>query len=189
MEFQTDNLAKFIEDDKGDSLNLWDVAIATGNGKEFDVEGVKLNGVKRGFALRKDLGGALQISGKKSRLGGPEHAKDGLTKSQVREIEEKAREEGEQNKEFSENVYFGKDIKRNPLLVIYPVYLNPKDDAQKSEKAKSIPQPVYGLSMGIPNIEGKKNVQYTYKINLIKFRELLGVDDDDFEEHDETITE
>lgn len=46
-------------------------------------------------------------------------------------------------------------------------------------------EPLIGISVGIPAIKGKEPKQYQYKINLIKYRELAGLDEPD--ETDDTI--
>ena len=110
-------------------------------------------------------------------------------------------EHAEQLKRFGEirplnqNVFFKPDFydtPRNPLLVIYPVELKaPTDiktneDLQKINAANNTPAPLIGISVGIPAIRGKKPEMYQYKINLIKYRELVGIDDEP-DEVDETI--
>ena len=84
-------------------------------------------------------------------------------------------------------------MRRNPLLVIYPVKLSKPKDGKNIEEAKAIASsidfPVIGLSIGIPLISGKKEV-IKFKINKQRWFELFGVsDDEDFEEIDETIEE
>lgn len=75
-------------------------------------------------------------------------------------------------------------------MVIYPVELVAKEDApdtRKQEVIRATVLPVIGLSIGIPIIDGKEPQQFTYKINIVKYRELFGAEDEDFEENDETI--
>ena len=66
--------------------------------------------------------------------------------------------------------------------MIHPVCLDPKDDDKKQVLIKDQPNILIGLSIGIPNINGRKKESYRYRINLIKWRELLEIDDDYFEE-------
>ena len=130
------------------------------------------------------------MSGKNSRLGSRDHAKGGLSHEVVEEIEVRERKINGREKELSQEIYFKSGIKRNPLLVIYPVELIVKEndpDTRKQDVIRAIIPPVIGLSIGIPLIDGKEPQQFTYKINMIKYRELFGADDDDFEENDETI--
>ena len=118
-----------------------------------------------------------------------------MTKEQAAAIEKAAielRPDNKKDSNFSETEYFNSGIKRNPLLVVLPVLLTDTDaDAEiKKNKANLISE--YrsaddrnlwvGIEIGIPSIDGKKRVVYTYTINMIKYRELLGVEDDYYEE-------
>ena len=84
---------------------------------------------------------------------------------------------------FSQDTYFSSGIKRNPLLVIYPVELNSKKIKYTQADLKNnniimnivenIPTPVVGLSIGIPKINGKENKILKYKINKIENKRIL----------------
>jgi hypothetical protein len=98
---------------------------------------------------------------------------------------------------FPQETYFKSGKKRNPLLVILPVKLNPKkkvegtliaDDA-KEEIERTFSYPLIGLSIGIPQIDGRESKTYQYKINMVKYKELFEVADHEYEEIDETIEE
>lgn len=199
MDFQTEQLVNLISSYNDGTLDLWDIIIAEGNGRSDQFCGKEIRYVTRRFGIKKESK-ALQFSGKGSRLGSANFAKGGLTKEQVFEIEEKERllqkQLGEKHG-FSQELYFNSGIKRNPLLVIYPVELSAKAkdinnddriDPKRMEYINGIQRPVIGLSLGIPRINGKQSKTYQYKINLVKFKELLGVDDE-YEEIDETIDE
>ena len=182
----------FIKDDQK-IFDYWDIVIAGGLKAtgEISLAGLKVHPVRRGFEYREDTK-SLQMSGKNSRLGSKDLAKGGLTKETVRQME-KGYEEG---KAFGERFYFNTGIKRNPLLVIYPVKLsvtsnsNQQTDERKRKIAEAIDFPVIGLSIGIPRINGKKREVIKYKINKQKWLELFGADDtDDLYEVDETIPE
>ena len=56
---------------------------------------------------------------------------------------------------------------------------------QKQTVAINMSEPLIGISVGIPAIRGREPKQYQYKINLIKYRELVGLDEP--EEMDDTI--
>lgn len=196
--FHTGELVKLIMSTTDGSLDKWDIVIASGKGeKTIDLAGKHISCVQRSFAIREDIG-AFQMSGSKSRLGNRSYAKGGLTKKLAMRIE--AGEHAEQLKRFGEtrplnqNVFFKPDFfdkPRNPLLVIYPVELKAPEeiknvtDMQKHNAAKNTPQALIGISVGIPAIKGRAPKQYQYKINLIKYRELEGLDIPD--ETDDTI--
>lgn len=196
---QTGNLSSIIESYEDDSVDYWDIAIASGRGQQGSVLNTPVSYVKRRFAIKPDSK-ALQMSGKGARLGSANFAKAGLKKADVDEIEAWERNiQIQQGKEhaFSQELYFRSGRKRNPLLVIYPVELSAATknvdnedeiDTEKAEIAASLPAPLFGLSVGIPRINGRQPISYNYKINLVKWRELMGVDED-FEEVDDTAEE
>ena len=197
--FHTVELVKLIMSAQDGSLDKWDVVIASGAGnKSVTLGGETISCVQRSFAIRDDVG-AFQMSGSKSRLGNRSYAKGGLTKVLADRIE--AGEHAEQMKRFGEirplnqNVFFKPDFfdkPRNPLLVIYPVELKgpseikTNDDLQQQSAVKNTTTALIGVSVGIPAIRGREPKQYQYKINLIKYRELVGLDDGP-DETDETI--
>ena len=193
IDFSVTELLTMFEEDDQQIFDNWDILIAGGlsTTEEITFAGIQLRPVKRGFAYRKDTK-SLQMSGKNSRLGSKDLAKGGLTKAIVEKMEE-GQEEG---KNFSESFYFNTGMKRNPLMVVYPVKLSyePKDrqpvDDIKKKIAESIDFPIIGLSIGIPRINGKKREIIKYKVNKQKWFELFGADDtDDIYEVDETIPE
>ena len=196
--FHTDEIVKLIMSADDGSLDKWDIVIASGAGDKYiTLGGEKIPCVQRNFAIREDIG-AYQMSGSKSRLGNRSYAKGGLSKELAERIE--SGEHAEQMKRFGEkrplnqNVFFKSDFfdkPRNPLLVIYPVELKapeePKNamDMQKYNAAKNTLNALVGISVGIPAIKGQAPKQYQYKINLIKYREIEGLDAPD--EIDDTI--
>ena len=105
--------------------------------------------------------------------------------------------QGKSGKSFSESFYFKSGIKRNPLLVIYPVKLTPPKDNEEAEQKKAkqniidaVDFPVIGLSIGVPAIKGMERICLKYKVNKQKWLEIFGADSaDDFDETDETIPE
>ena len=193
-EFIIHDLVEMFTEDTEGVFDSWDVLIAQGSGNELPAfAGIpNITPVRRGFAYRKDSK-SLQMSGKNSRLGSKDLAKGGLTRKEVEKMEALADNGG---RSFSEDFYFKTGIKRNPLLVIYPVLLHyevkpgEEEDTKKSAIVNSINYPIVGLSIGIPLIAGKARQHIKYKINKQKWLEIFGADnEDDFEEIDETIPE
>lgn len=191
IDFSIPELLNLFREDKQGIFDEWDVIIANGisSNPQAELPGFTVPMVGRGFKYR-DETKSLQMSGKNSRLGSKDLAKGGLTKKIVEDMEK-----GVSKKSIGENFYFSTGIKRNPLLVIYPIKLTVKDSdpvyGQKDNIIKSIDFPIIGLSIGIPLIIGKARETIKFKVNKQKWRELFGIDydDDDYEETDETITE
>ncbi len=190
MNFSIESLIDLVKEDDS-LLNLWDIAIASGEGKQIDFANIKgLPMVERSFEFKESVG--IQISGSKSRLGSVTFAKTGLTKEIAKEIESKI-----EKKTFSQDDYFNSGEKRNPILVIYPLSLKTKskdvngniiDDEKKHAFVEKISHPLIGLSIGIPKVDGQKTTKCQYKINMRRYKELVGIsDNDDYQEIDETI--
>ena len=193
MDFHIDNIVRLIDQNTDGTLNTWDVTIAGGEGCAVVLPGFTTKAITRSFAVHENPT-YLQMSGKNSRLGSKNLAKGGLTKRLAGEMEERKRivSHTPDEKSFSQDVYFKSGIQRNPLLVIYPVELSVRSDESDDRKmtAKNAAPPIIiGLSIGIPWIDGREAKKYTYKVNVIKWRELFDVDDDNFEEVDETVPE
>ena len=193
VDFHIDDIVRLIDQNTDGTLDSWDITIAGGKGCPVTFPGFTTKAITRSFAVH-DNPAYLQMSGKNSRLGSKNLAKGGLSEDDAKKME--ARERRVSNmpgkNSFSQEIYFKSGIQRNPLLVIYPVeLLVPPDesDGRKTTVKNEAPPVIIGLSIGIPRIDGREAKKYTYKVNVIKWRELFDVDDDDFEEVDETVPE
>lgn len=191
--FVTEDIINSINNCKDDTLDKWDVVIASGSSDYVENLGhdIEINPVKRSFRFLKDGIDSIQMSGSKSRIGSTNYAKGGLTKQRVEEIETEVRNnraESDKKKAFTENDYFNHSY-RKPLLVIYPVQLrtetmneNPEDEQRKEELTNSLHHSVMGLAVGIPRTRDNENIVYKYTINRVKWKEIIGINDDFLEE-------
>lgn len=198
--FHTKEIVDMISNATDGSLDKWDVVIASGNGARMAEFGsVKQPCVERSFRIRQDCD-AYQMSGSKSRLGNRTYAKGGLTKEIAGRIEEseKAAQRARHLPErpLNQDVFFKPnytEVPRNPLLVVYPVELIYRPevgepvDFERQSAVNAVDIPLIGISVGMPRIQGKEPKQYQYKINLVKYREIMGFDNDSDIESDETI--
>lgn len=174
-------------------LEKWDVFIATKKLKDtfesIEYGPLEINPVERTANLIVD-NKFLRISGSKARLGTTNFAKAGLMKEEFKKIEEKVNDQRRirgfnkngKLKNASENMYFSTGIVRNPLLIIYPIRLKESNEIDKRFLGEN--NLFTGVSIGIPEIEGRKNIVYEYAINVVEQREKMGFSIDD-EESDE----
>lgn len=193
MEFRTSDITNLLEHYTDGTVDCWDVMIANGSSDQIEFCGLPVKPIRRVFAIKEESG-ALQMSGKGARLGSANLAKGGLTKAESQIIEEAARDlraPTDRDKSFSQEEYFTTGLNRRPLLVIYPVQLSSQtktkdggvfNDPEKEAIIKEYANVLIGLSIGIPSISGRKKETYQYRINLVKWREMLEVDDDYVEE-------
>ena len=198
--FHTKDIVDMIVNAEDGSLDKWDIAIASGDGEHFaEFASVSQKCVKRSFRIRTDCD-AFQMSGSKSRLGNRSYAKGGLTRT-VADYIEKCEKDAQAARHqpirpLNQDVFFKPDYTdkpRNPLLVVYPVQLmyEPKQgedyDISRQAAVDNTVYPLIGLSVGIPRIKGREPKQYQYKINIVKYRELMGFEDGADAEADESI--
>lgn len=198
--FHTHELVKQISSTTDGSLDLWDIVIASGEGDiKLQLGEYSIPCVRRSFAIKSDIG-VFQMSGAQAKLGNERYARGGLEKDVVDKIIRS--EQNEQIKLYGEtrrlnqNVFFKPDYfdkPRKPLLVIYPVELKApleiktNDDLQRQNAVLNTHNVLIGVSVGIPAIRGRIPKQYQYKINLVKYRELMGLDETEPDESDDTI--
>lgn len=196
--FRTEDIINIVNDFDDDTVENWDVTIAVGEGELVDLSTIRINPVIRSFR-HKIESKALQMSSANARLGSLTQAKAGLTLSKLTEIEEEYEKYNTDNGEVrnpSQETYFKSGLPRNPLLAIYPVQLKCMkkeldghmiEDTDKKRIAEKLPKPLIGLSIGIPAIEGREKKLYSYKINMVKYKELFEVSDDMDEEFGEPV--
>lgn len=158
-------------------FKFWDVVIASGKAQRpVKIGNLAFKPVVRGFRYNKTAK-AIQLGGEGSRLGSKGMSKAGLTKKQVEEIEKKF---GNTNGK----TYFRSDIKRNPLLIIYPVELSLPRNNSNIDKETQHYQNLYdnhilvGLAIGIPNTNGE-SIKHVYKMNIVMQRAVLEADEDE----------
>lgn len=190
-----DYMLKDEEINQSKILDYWDVIIGSANNGEEDytLGPFNVKPVLRKFDFFGD--NILRINKSKKRLGSVGNAKGGLTKDEFESIEQIVKQQrinAGLNKQgklkgASDNMYFETGIKRNPLLVIYPIILQKNENDQEiNNYVDSIRFPLIGVSMGIPAIDNIKNIVHDYEINAVMQKELLGlIDISENEDYDE----
>ena len=173
-QFNSKAIVEFLKNYQGPELEKWDIAFISGSSKkQIDEYGEKINYVKRSFELENE-GKLIRISGKRNRLGSQTDTTYGLSKEQIKEQEDKILKEDKKilkNKDkLSEKDYFRK-IKRNPLLLIYFIELNKKQNENNEERIEVEKKydcvPLTGIGLAIPTLENEVTKYAKYKINLI----------------------
>ena len=175
--FDTDILLNFISENINNGLSKWDLVVRNGESKEeFKLDNdSKIKYVERSFSL---INGDKIVKLNSSRLGSADDGKFSLDKDKVDQIinrfKEEKKKEGKDVKSVPQYEYF-KDVKRNPLLIIYMV--KPKVDEKDKEynskvefinKYKNNNECLVGFSIGIPELFGVDNVTVKYTINKIQ---------------------
>ncbi len=185
FDFQTEELAKIIDNDEDGNFDFWDISFATGSGEEYNVT----NNVKTMLISRSakyiPSKSALQFSN--ARLGGTYTTKLGLDKKTAAKMEKDYTKAT--GKSVSDKVFLH-GIKRNPILIIHLIkpkaYIIDKETnlicKETKKQLDKFDKPIVGLSIGFPTTSDEKIITIKYVINLIKFRELYG---DTFEDEED----
>ncbi len=175
VKFDVDNLADYIE--KSQAFPLWDLVIASGSSNSLKTfEGVRL--VTRSFRRREGTQELLRIGDNNNRLIDPNIFNSGLTREQmgIARANERRRETetGKPSSGLTVTDYLSIED-RKPLLVIYPIELQPPTNANADEIAavknlSSLPC-VLGFAVGFPKKETGERLKYRankVKLNAIK---------------------
>lgn len=172
-------------------LNVWDVAIASNDQPEDETDqlinfgGFDIFPIQRSFDLSKD-GNFIRISKSKKRLGNIGDALLGMDKATRNAVVRSVKQALENNKSkagkkrgATQSNYFNTNIRRNPLLVIYPIQLKVPDASGSAEQHlgkelnNSGQRLVCGISIGIPDTQDEEPMDYEYVINQVAYREIL----------------
>ena len=163
--------------------------IASGSGMRCNIGGIEVSKVKRKFTVTKTPDGkqgAFQMLGSKLRLGTNSDAKAGLTDKQAKIIINNYKNtlsDESKNKSVPAKRYFeDSTVTRNPLLIIYPVELNNEDNSLNEIEKNYKNDTLIGIGIGIPVFNDTNTYQSsTYIVNMRKYKEYNGFDDNDIE--------
>ncbi len=181
VQFNVPAVASFISGYRGAELQNWDIAFASGKSSNPVKLGydIGFNYPRRIFTVEND-GKILKMNGSKHRLGASSDGRFGLTEEQIEELESIKGE-----KALSQRDYFTK-IKRNPLLTIYFVELNKRDNETSGEILSMIDdyngEPVVGFGIGIPSLTDQETKYARYMLNKVAIQQMF---EGEFDEYDD----
>lgn len=180
--FQATELARFIREGQSPKLTLWDVVIPDGKSESP----VVLSGVKVRPQVRRvdERGGAFIVSGNKRRLGSRGIESEGLSDALYGEVKKAAGDQQVSDKAF-------RLVRERPLLLLH--VLDIRRVIGKDSEGKHIHQPVLkageepvvGIGLSFPHIEGEQERRARYRANLIRYKELFSREVDEGEEDEE----
>lgn len=179
--FDKDGLSECIVNSK--EFDKWDIVIATGSKNSphkwlFCSKELPLP--LRSFEYR-DGEKFIRISGRNNRLTEPGIYNSGLSQKQKIEAKKIALCSANPHKEPIVSDYL--QVRKKPLLIVYPLALNPGDDVMSKKIAGNFNDEVvaFGFAIGFPGTDNK--VMVKYRVNARKLKELSGdVEEEDDEE-------
>ncbi len=192
--FAPDTLSEMINKSAG-CYPVWDVLIACGKkGHNITIGDYSISRVQRSYAIKK--GPIAQVAGDSAHLASRNAYKCGLTISEYKDIETKAkslRPIEKRNQELNQEEFFVQTRKqRNPVLVIWPLeltgcgkvsdsYLDDENTRKRIDllNASGKDIAVIGFSIGCPKVDDSAEVKACYKINKIYAKNMFGVTDEE----------
>ncbi|MDR1396805.1 MAG: Z1 domain-containing protein [Desulfarculales bacterium] len=182
MSFQGRALADFIRGSEG--ISNWDaVIIATDDGNTIQLECGKdtlaIGTQSRIVKVTKDQ---ISISGTKVRVGAGRVSRTGLTAEQLREAEDKFRQESSKPN-VPDSAYL--KIKRNPILMLHVIFVDrtKKDDRgnlrTQIDTGATVPDYLFALGIGIP-ANGEERIAY-YMVNMVELQNYFDAAEDEDE--------
>lgn len=191
--FDTDNLSQYIRE--SEIYKKWDVVIASGSYKQSEYYDTPI--VSRSFQYR-DGEEYVRIGNDNNRIMDPRIFESGLTEDQIKSARKHSIKRAELAgkkipKSLSAIDYLSADVgRKNPLLAIYPMYLDHKNKDELQSVSDVLMQDnfVIGFAIGFPSVEGNNREKMTYRVNMIKKAEIeksryeAGLDEEELYDED-----
>lgn len=180
--FDQESLADFIL--HSEEFKAWDIVVATGthSGSMWNFCSTDLYLPVRSFEAREEEN-IVRISGGKNRLVDPGLYNSGLTQDDIEKAKKIALNGKKPHSEPVAKDYL--QVRKTPLLIIYPVKLRPYEKNELQQKIASEfteDKIMFGFAIGFPGIDNRLVVKY--RANERKRRELAGLVE---EEEDEEV--
>lgn len=158
------------------SLHKWDVVFAKGNRKEafyYDFGIIHEKAVFRSFVSRKTET-FVRIADTNNRLADPNLFRIGLTFEQYKTLSPDGKRQTLKAEEYLK-------FERNPLLIIYPIWIKSIDGEEKKYGTEDdsveiensyFQKPLIGIALGFPG-KASETVETEYLYNKIKIEQIL----------------
>lgn len=200
MNFNIDNILKFINDPETENIELWDVVFEGGDSeKHYDIEGLEMiNCAER--AIYCEARNVVQISSRR-RLTGTREGKFALDKDELQAIEDRRRkaweDEGLTKEEANARAiplkaYFQFSPNRKPILVIMliqPKPANPEPGKEERPKLTTFrnelgENKIVAYAIGFPGAKETESSKH-YMVNKVYYSLYMQDDVDDVEEFED----
>ncbi|WP_386680947.1 Z1 domain-containing protein [Loktanella sp. R86503] len=184
---QTGPIRSYIRDRSHDELRHWDVLVTSVKSAvpEFDLGDWRVGPQIRriGYADLSDY--LLSISGKRARIASRGVEKIGVDPVRAADAEALYRSVekigDDERVSYPDRIY--RSVRDKPLFVLHVVEVRPPEgeDAKLGHLDRIPDRPIIGWSISFPQ-SARPDQRVEYVINTVKFREIYGNDDEDFDE-------
>ena len=190
--FDAKNIISFLEDEKTEGMDLWDIVFESGKADErYDVDGLRMiKCVKRSiFSTNRNI---IQLSARRRVLTGSMEGRFALSEGEIKKAEQAQRdkweEDGEnsQGRAFPVKTYFRFLPHRKPILVIMFIKPQPpegEEDKMLVDFRKALEQDsIVAFAVGSPGIQDEGKA-IKYQVN--KIYQQLNIEGEEPEEEDD----
>jgi hypothetical protein len=181
--FQGEALSDFLLATDEVRLAEWEVRIPAGSQPELLLGTAVRVKPRERLVVRSTATKTIVVSGKSSRVGVPEDERAGLTRDQVRAIQETA--------EFRGRTIPGdryRAVRTHPVLLINVIWPYERPKGASKEVKDYLPEelrPIVAVSLSLPTFDDRDvEVHLEYQVNDIFWQSLLDEVGDDFEVDD-----
>ena len=181
--FNTSTICNFIENYKGNELDKWDVALATGSSSDKINLGHNIEFTHTNMkASVENAGKILKMSGSKRRLGTSSNGCFGISNDDIKRVKEITGKINPAQKD-----YF-RGISRNPLLTIYFVSVTDQLGEKTAENIevfnKCKDTILIGFGIGIPTLSNQETKYARYVLNKIAIQKMFEGEMDDWDDEE-----
>jgi Z1 domain len=169
IDFQTQDLASYLERTPEPLLATWDVVIPNGSEPLRTVAGVAVCPARRNVVCREGL---ILVSGNKARVASRGVEREGLSQEQARSVEEEFRKIYG-NKSISDRFY--RAVREHPLLLVYVIAPYVKDQPLDIGGGTLV-----ALGLSFPRFNDADVARRViYRVNLVEWNAMLETEMDD----------
>lgn len=174
-DFQSGELADYLDQTTEPKLQMWDIAIPNGSRAEEHFGGISIKPLERGIVIRRE-NSSLLVSGASARVGSRGVESEGLRSDQIEVVRS-----AYPGKNVPDSAF--REVRERPLLLLHVVRgVVKKRGGSRNDKTDFEPAgpPLVAIGLSFPSFDDSDVAKrVVYKVNTVKWREMFEEEEDD----------